>query len=105
MINEFVKIAPYIVEAVRVKLTSGVTEEETMAIIHQEIVNFFRKQELMFLEFLSFDATQRATFCAAMYSAIKPIADKTEKNLNPKYSEYVLRTGLTGAKNFITNKH
>lgn len=103
MINEFKKIAPYIVENVKTRIDDKMGDEEIMKIIHHEIVSFFTKQQNMFVQYLSFNDDQRATFVEIMYSAIAPLAKQIKTNLNPVYSAYVERTGKTGAKNFITD--
>lgn len=103
MINEFKKIAPYIVENLKAVVTNEMTDEEIMEVIHQEIVSFFTKQQNMFVQYLSFNQEQRTAFAEIMYATIAPLAKEMKTNLNPVYSAYVERTGKTGAKNFITN--
>lgn len=103
MINEFKKIAPYIVENVKTIATSDMSDEEVMKVIHAEIISFFEKQQNMFIQYLTFTDDQRRTFVEIMYSAIAPLAKEMQQTLNPLYVEYVERTGKTGAKNFIIN--
>jgi len=45
MINEFKKIAPYIADAVKSRVTNEMSDDEVMKIIHSEIVSFFEKTE------------------------------------------------------------
>ena len=55
MINEFKKIAPAIVESVKARVTNEMTDEEVMAVIHEEIVSYFDKQQQMMVEYLTFN--------------------------------------------------
>lgn len=103
IMNQFKAIAPYIVEAVKVRVAPGMTTEEVMAVIHEEILAYFEKGQKMAAEALTFSAEQKATFSAVMYDMLKPLADQMAQQLNPVYAEYVQRTGKTGALNFITN--
>lgn len=54
MINEFKKIAPAIVESVKVRVTADMTEQQIMMVIHEEIVSYFTKQQQMFVEYMTF---------------------------------------------------
>lgn len=103
MINEFKKIAPYIVENARAVVTAEMSDEEVMKVIHAEIIAFFEKQQNMFTQYLTFTDEQRYAFAEIMYSSIAPLAKEMKKTLNPLYVEYVERTGKTGARNFIAN--
>lgn len=103
MINEFKKIAPYIVENVKSLVTPEMSDEEVMIIIHTQIIAFFEKQQNMFIQYLTFTNDQRRTFAEIMYSVLAPMAKEIKQTSNPVYVEYVQRTGKTGAKNFITN--
>ncbi len=103
MINEFKKIAPYIVENVKALVTPDMSDDEVMKLIHAQIIAFFEKQQNMFTQYLTFTDMQRLSFAEIMYTAIAPLAKEMKQSLNPVYVEYVQRTGKTGAKNFITN--
>ena len=105
MINEFKKIAPYIVESVKVRVTSEMGDEEIMQIIHIEIILFFEKQQNMFVQFLNFTSEQRNVFTGIMYDVLAPLAANMKPVVNPVYQDYVDRTGKTGALNFITDRH
>lgn len=103
MINEFKKIAPAIVENVKVRITAEMTEEQIMMVIHEEIISYFTKQQQMFVEYMTFNEDQRATFAAVMYDVLAPLAASFKGSVNPLYDAYVKRTGKTGALNFIIN--
>lgn len=103
MINEFKKIAPYIVENVKALVSAKMSDEEVMKVIHAQIISFFENQQNMFTQYLNFTDEQRCLFADIMYSVIAPLAKEMKQTLNPVYMEYVERTGKTGAKNFITN--
>lgn len=103
MINEFKKVAPAIVESVKVRVTADMTEQQIMMVIHEEIVSYFTKQQQMFVEYMTFNEDQRATFAAVMYDVMAPLASSFKDMVNPKYAAYVERTGKTGALNFIVN--
>lgn len=104
MINEFKKIAPYIVETVKARVTDTMSDDEVMQIIHAEIVSFFEKQQNMFTQFLTFTSEQRTIFTGIMYDVLAPLAATTKPTINPVYQSYVERTGKTGALNFITQR-
>lgn len=103
MINEFKKIAPAIVENVKVRITAEMNEEQIMMVIHEEIISYFTKQQQMFVEYMTFNEDQRATFAAVMYDVLAPLAASFKGSVNPLYDAYVKRTGKTGALNFIIN--
>lgn len=103
MINEFKKIAPAIVENVKLRITADMTEQQIMMVIHEEIVSYFTKQQQMFVEYMTFNEDQRATFAAVMYDVLSPLASSFKDMVNPQYAAYVERTGKTGALNFIVN--
>lgn len=103
MINEFKKIAPYIVENVKSLVSAEMSDEEVLELIHGQIINYFEKQQNMFTQYLTFTDEQRSLFSQIMYSAVAPLAKEMKQTLNPVYVEYMERTGKTGAKNFITN--
>ena len=104
MINEFKKIAPYIVEAVKERVSNDMSDDEIMQIIHAEIMSFFEKQQNMFTQFLTFTSEQRAAFTSVMYDVLAPLAATVKTTPNPIYQSYVERTGKTGALNFITQR-
>lgn len=102
IMNQFKKIAPYIVESVKVRVTPEMNDAEVMAIVHEEILAYFNKGQQMTAEVLAFNADQRATFAAVMYELLKPMAAAFKDAINPKYEEYVRASGKTGALNYIT---
>lgn len=103
IMNQFKKIAPFIVSAVKSRITPQMTDAEILEVVHAEILSFFAKGQQMTAEVLTFNADQRAIFAAVMYELLKPLADQMQQSLNPNYEAYVQRTGKTGALNFITN--
>mgnify|MGYP000117019656 CR=1 FL=1 len=103
IMNQFKKVAPLIVDGVKARVTAEMTDAEIMLIIHEEIVTFFQKQQQMTNEYLAFDEDKRATFAAVMYEILAPMAASFKGGINPKYAEYVEKTGKTGALNFIIN--
>lgn len=103
ILNQFKKVAPFIVEKVKARATAEMADAEVMVVIHEEIVTYFQKQQQMATEYLSFDEDKRATFAAVMYEILAPMASSFKGGINPKYAEYVEKTGKTGAFNFITH--
>lgn len=103
IIREFRKVAPYIADRVKGLVSDSMDEASVMAVIHAEIVNHFANQQRMMMEYLTFTDDQRATFAAAMYDALLPAAESVKPTLNPLYEAYVLRTGKTGALNYLVN--
>lgn len=102
LMTEFKKIAPFIVDAVKARVAAGMTDEEVMVIVHEEILAYFEKQKLMSVQHILFSAEQRATFSGIMYDLLKPLAAEFAARSNPLYDEYVAKTGKTGALNYIT---
>lgn len=103
ILNQFKKVAPFIVESVKARVTAEMIDAEVMLIIHEEIMTFFQKQQQMTNEYLTFDEDKRATFAAVMYEILAPMAASFKGGVNQKYAEYVEKTGKTGALNFIIN--
>lgn len=103
ILNQFKKVAPFIVEGVKARVTAEMTDAEVMVVIHEEIMTFFQKQQQMTNEYLAFDEDKRSTFAAVMYEILTPMAASFKGGINPKYAAYVEKTGKTGAFNFITN--
>lgn len=103
ILNQFKKVAPFIVATVKARVTAEMTDAEIMVVIHSEIVSYFSKQQQMATEYLAFDEDKRATFAAVMYDIIAPMASSFKGAINPKYAAYVAATGKTGALNFITH--
>lgn len=103
IIEQFKKVAPFIVTNVKARVTAEMSETEIGQVIHEEIMNFFTKQQQMTTEYLTFDADKRAAFASAMYELLAPLAEAFKDAVNPKYAAYVESTGKTGALNFITN--
>ncbi len=103
IMNQFKKIAPYIVDAVKVRLAPGMTDADVMVIIHEEILAYFDKQQKMAVEALTFTADQKRVFSGVMYDLLKPLAAELAKGSNPLYDAYVAKSGKTGALNYITN--
>lgn len=79
------------------------TRSGVLMVIHEEIVSYFTKQQQMFVEYMTFNEDQRATFAAVMYDVLAPLASSFKDMVNPQYAAYVERTGKTGALNFIVN--
>lgn len=102
LLNEFKKIAPFIVAAVQARVAAGMTDEEVMVIVHEEILAYFEKQKLMSDQHILFSEAQRAAFSAVMYDLLKPLAAKFAGGTNPLYDAYVAQSGKTGALNYIT---
>ncbi|WP_075180548.1 hypothetical protein [Pantoea sp. 1.19] len=102
--TEFKKIAPYIANRVRERITDNMPDEAIMKLIHAEIMEHFANQQQMFMQYLNFTADQRRMFAAAMYDALTPLAEKLETTVNPLYAAYVERTGNTGALNYMTGR-
>lgn len=102
-IEQFKKIAPAIVENVKARVTSAMESDEIMQAIHEEILNFFVKQQQMAVEYMAFTEGQRTQFSALMYTLLEPLAGAFKGKENPKYSAYVAATGKTGALNFMVN--
>lgn len=103
ILNQFKKVAPFIVEGVKARFTAEMTDAEVMVVIHEEIMTFFQKQQQMTNEYLAFDEDKRSTFAAVMYEILTPMAASFKGGINQKYAEYVEKTGKTGAFNFIIN--
>ena len=103
ILNQFKKVAPFIVANVKAHVTAEMTDAEVMAVIHEEIVAYFNKQQQMTAEYLAFGEDKRATFAGVMYEILAPMAASFKDAVNPKYAAYVAATGKTGALNFITN--
>lgn len=103
ILEQFKKVAPFIVTSVKARITAEMTDEAIMSVIHDEIVAFFNKQQQMTTEYLTFDANERAAFASAMYELLAPMAEVFKEAANPEYAAYVAKTGKTGALNFITN--
>lgn len=103
ILNQFKKVAPFIAEGVKARVTAEMTDAEVMVVTHEEIMTFFQKQQQMTNEYLAFDEDKRSTFAAAMYETLTPMADSFKGGINQKYAEYVEKTGKTGAFNFIIN--
>ena len=101
---EFKKIAPYIAERVRERISDNMTDESIMKLIHAEIMTHFANQQQMFIQYLNFNANQRASFNALMYDMTKPLAKGMKPGWNPKYLEFVERTGKTGALNYMIGR-
>ncbi|WP_208093561.1 hypothetical protein [Serratia ureilytica] len=102
-IERFKKVAHVIVENVKTHVTSGLADDEIMHIIHEEILNFFVKQQRITVEYMNFNEDQRTNFAAQMYSLLEPLACEFKGIANPKYADYVAATGKTGARNFMVN--
>lgn len=102
IINQFKKIAPYIVSNVKARVTVEMTDAEIIAVIHEEIQAYFAKQQDMAAQHMAFNDDQRATFASAMYDLLAPLAEAFKDAVNPKYKEYVAASGKTGALNYIT---
>ncbi|MEI7411694.1 hypothetical protein [Pectobacterium aroidearum] len=102
VIMQFKKVAGFIAGNVKSRTTPEMTDEEVMAVIHEEIVAYFNKQRQMTLEYISFGKDARAAFASAMYDLIKPLTAGIETSVNPLYAEYVKSSGKTGALNYIT---
>lgn len=103
IISGFRKVAPYIADRAKRLVSDSMTEADVMAVVHAGIANHFENQQRMMLEYLRFTDDQRAAFAAAMYDALLPSAENVQPALNPLYEAYVLRTGKTGALNYMTN--
>lgn len=103
IMNEFKKIAPYIVDAVKVRVGPDMSEIDAMAIIHEEILAYFDKQQKMAVEALTFTADQKRVFSGVMYDLLKPLTTEFVKCTNPLYDAYVAQSGKTGALNYMTN--
>lgn len=103
MINQFTKIAPFIVASVKERITASMDEAQVCEVIHEEILAYFTKQQSMTLQYVQFDDQQRATFATVMYELLKPMAEKFKDAVNPLYAEYVRASGKAGALNYITN--
>ncbi|GKV93553.1 hypothetical protein H2Y56_06055 [Pectobacterium aroidearum] len=101
-IMQFKKVAGSISENVKLRITSKMTDEEVMDVIHDEIVAHFNKQQQMTVEYLSFSKDKRTAFASAMYDLLLPLAAVIQPSVNPLYAEYVKSSGKTGALNFIT---
>lgn len=102
-IEQFKKIAPAIVEAVKARVTSEMESDEVMQAIHEEILSFFVKQQQMAVEYMAFTGDQRSQFSALMYTLLEPLAGAFKGRENLKYSAYVAATGKIGALNFMVN--
>lgn len=102
IMNQFKKIAPYIVKAVKVRVAPGMADTDVMAIIHEEILAYFDKQQKMAVEVLTFTAEQKRVFSGVMYDLLKPLAAEFAKCTNPLYEAYVAESGKTGALNYMT---
>ena len=57
----------------------------------------------MAIQYLAFTEDQRREFAGIMYELMKPLTENVKPAWNPKYLEYVERTGNTGALNYMTN--
>lgn len=102
IINQFKKIAPFIVSKVKARVTSTMNDVEIGVIIHEEIMSYFSNQQDMAAQHMTFNQEQRASFACAMYEMLKPMAETLKGAKNPKYEEYVISSGKTGALNYIT---
>lgn len=102
VIIQFKKFAGFITENVKSRITSEMTNEEAMTVIHEEIISYFNKQQQMTHEYISFGQDARSAFASAMYDLLQPLAAAFKPGSNPLYAEYVKASGKTGALNFIT---
>lgn len=102
--SQFKKIAPYIVDAVKVRVAPGMSNADVVAIIHEEILAFFDKQQKMAVEALSFTTDQKLLFSGVMYDLLKPLATEFAKCTNPLYDSYVAQSGKTGALNYMIGR-
>lgn len=102
IMNEFKKLAPFITENVKSRISNEMTDKQVMNIIHEEIIAYFNKQQQMTMEYLAFNEDKRISFAAVMYEILAPLASVFKDAVNPKYAEYVESTGKSGALNFIT---
>lgn len=103
ILNQFKKVAPYIVIGVKEKVTATMSESEVMSVIHEEILAFFANYQRMAIQHMTLDSNERTQFAGVMYELLKPLASQITATTNPLYEEYVRRSGKTGAKNYITN--
>lgn len=103
LMNQFKKLAPFITSNVKARVTAEMDDSQVMATIHEEIIGFFDKNKAATVEYLTFNEDQRRTFSAVMYELLKPLAEAFKGGVNPKYKEYVEKSGKTGARNFIVN--
>lgn len=102
ILGQFKKVAPFIVSAVKSRISPETPDVRIGEIINEEIVSYFVNTQEMTNQVLSFNEVQSATFAAIMYNLLKPMTEKFKHSVNPLYAEYVKETGKTGALNYIT---
>lgn len=95
IISEFKKVAPYIAERVKERITDGMADASIMKLIHAEIQTHFANQQQMFIQYFAFTADQRGTFAEGMYELMKPLTVGMETRWNHQYLEFVEKTGKT----------
>lgn len=103
ILNQFKQVAKYIVIGVKDKVTAAMSESEVMEVIHEEIIAYFTNHSRLTIQHMTLGDNERAKFASVMYELIKPRASRVVAITNPRYEEYVRRSGKTGARNYITN--
>ena len=103
-IKKFSAIAPYIIGNVMARLNGDESEEQSLTIIHEEILHYFEAHRNMTMQYLAFNEDQRKVFAEMMYDIHKEKGVKAAPRLNPVYEKFVKETGKTGSLDFICHK-
>lgn len=103
-IKKFSAFAPYIIGNVMAHLNGDESEDQSLAIIHEEILHYFEAHQNMTMQYLSFNEDQRKVFAEMMYDIHKEKGVKVAPRLNPVYEKFVRETGKTGSLDFICHR-
>lgn len=103
VLEQFQKVAPYILNSVKARVTANESDEAVLVIIQEEILHYFDAFRNMSEQYLAFNDEQRHQFASVMYELVAPLSQGIKAPVNPVYESFVKVTGKTGALEFITH--
>ncbi|KGA31150.1 hypothetical protein [Pectobacterium odoriferum] len=93
-----------VAEAVKVRMSDNMTDDEIMSLIHEEFLAYFERFQKITIEYCMFNEDQRRAFTELMYDLVMQLDLSKFRNVeNKAYTDYKQRTGKTGALNYMIN--
>ena len=104
MMKHLKMVAGPVIPAVRARITPETSEEEALAMVHEEILRWSESFANFAKQHLLFNTEQRRKFAGIMYDLLAPVVQNVEVTINPVYEKFAKQTGKSGALNFICHQ-